>query len=379
MTSQQYRDDVVNGVLTLEQLQAKYKQKRDPSKPTIKDEQSLKVLRNKYKKESTVERAPTPEDPNDYFPQVEPAKITPTRRRQVERLSKFILTYGDGQVDFRRVIDPVTDEMELIPQHNIPMHRIIQQINAEYRPETTVNGGDFADFAASSRFDPDSDHYHKTMTPALRWIHDFYAQLVADNPAAHHVEVDSNHAIRPKKKVLRDAPEFYDFYRPGEDYPAWTYYSMANLGKLGIDFISGYGAAEFVYGEEYEAPPIVFKHGNFSSSAPGATVRKEAAENPHVNVVRFHGHNMEMIERTTRDGWQQFYLQLGSSCLNGGPVPGYRSAVDDRNRPVPYHNQGHQNSFAMIEDFQNGYYSISIIDVIDGKAWFRGKEYDGNE
>jgi len=313
----------------------------------------------------------------EYEP-VEPAKIRPTRARRAVRASRFILVHGDGQVDYRRIIDPVTDEMKLVPLHNVPMHQIIKQFNARFRPETTVNLGDFADMAALSRFASDSDHFHKTLGPSMRYIHDFYAQLVADNPDAHHVEVDSNHAVRPKRQILANVPAFHDFVRPGEDYPMMTYYYLANLGKLGIDFVSGYGAAQFVYGED-QGPPIVFKHGNHSSSNPGATVRKEAAENPEVNVVRGHGHSDEHVSITTRSGRRLFYHQIGSSCMNNGPVPGYHSAVDDHNRPVEYHNCRHQNTFAMIEDYGDGEYQVDIINVRDGRAYFRGEQFDGSQ
>lgn len=315
---------------------------------------------------------------NETFEPVEPAKITPTRKKRIQRLAKYILAYGDGQVDYRRIINPVTDEMELVPLHNVPMHNILKQFNARYRPETTVNLGDFADMAALSRFDPDSDHFHKTLAPSMRYIHDFYAQLVADNPDAHHVEVDSNHATRLKKQTLRNMPAMHDFVRPGEEYPMMTYYFLANLGKLGIDFVSGYGNAEFLYGEQYARPPILFKHGTHSSSNPGATVRKEALENPDVNVVRGHGHSDQEIRVTRRNGEVLFYKQLGSSCLNTAPVPGYHSAVDDHNQPVKYHNQKHQNTFALIEDFGNGRYNLNTITVVDGVTYFNGEIFDGN-
>lgn len=310
------------------------------------------------------------------FDPIEPAKIRPTRAKRLQRMSRFILVYGDGQVDYRRIIDPVTDEMKLIPLHNVPMHDIIKQFNAKFRPETTVNLGDFADMASLSRFDNDSDHFHKTLGPSLRYIHDFYAQLVTDNPDAHHVEVDSNHAVRPKKQVLKNIPALHDLVLPGDDYPLMTYYRLANLGRLGIDFISGYGNAEFVYGED-QGIPILFKHGTHSSSNPGATVRKEAQENPEVHVVRGHGHAHQEVRTTDRRGRQHFYMMLGSSCINNGPVPGYHSSVDDHNQPTTYHNRNHQNTFAMIEDFGNGHYNIDVITVENGRTFYRGEEYIG--
>lgn len=313
------------------------------------------------------------------FEPVEAANITPTEKRPETREMKWILVYGDGQVDYRRIIDPVTGEQELMPIHSLEAHNIIKQLNADFQPETTVNLGDFADMAAFSRFSPDSDHFHKTLGPSMRYIHDFYAQLRADNPDGHHVEVDSNHAVRPKKRVLEQLPALHDYIRPGEEhpYPMMTYYYLANLGKLGVDFVSGYGAAEFIYGQEYNAP-IAFKHGTHSSSSLGATVRKEAAENPHTHVVRGHGHRDEEVRTTDRYGVQRIYKMLGSTCLNNGPVPGYHSSIDDFNRPVSRFIN-HQNTVMLIADYQDGTYGWHTLDIINGKARFMGQEYNGNE
>lgn len=313
----------------------------------------------------------------DIYPRAESARITPTRRRRAERLARLILVYGDGQVGYRRIINPRTQEQELLPLHNVPMHNIIKQLNADLQPETTVNLGDFADFPEFSRFDPEDDHFHKTLTVSMQYIHDFYAQMRADNPDAEHVEVDSNHAVRPRKRILSQLPAYYDFYRPGENYPAGTYYSMANLEPLGVNFVSGYGNAEYVYGEE-QGPPIVFKHGTFTSSTPGGTVRKELQTNTEVNIVRGHGHRGEEVEHTTRDGWQLFYRQLGSACLNRSNVPGYHSAIDDFNRPTNNH-QDHQNELLIIEDYGNGNYTRTTLNVMDGITHYKDKVYDGNE
>lgn len=313
----------------------------------------------------------------DIYPRAESARITPTKRKRAERLARLILVYGDGQVGYRRIIDPRTQEQELLPLHNVAMHNIIQQLNADLQPETTVNLGDFADFPEFSRFDPQDDHFHKTLTASMQYIHNFYAQLRADNPDAEHVEVDSNHAIRPRRMILKNMPGYYDFYRPGEDYPAGTYYSMANLAPLGINFVSGYGNAEYVYGGD-TAPPIVFKHGTQVSSTPGGTVRKELSQNPEVNIVRGHGHRSEEVMHTTRDGWQLFYRQLGSACLNRSTVPGYHSAIDDRNRPVNSY-QDHQNELLIIEDYGDGNYTRTTLNVVDGVTYYDGKEYNGNE
>jgi hypothetical protein len=204
-----------------------------------------------------------------------------------------------------------------------------------------------------------------------------YAQLISDNPDATITEVDSNHTVRPARRMLERYPEWYGFTLPGEDYPMMSYYRLANLGVLGINFISGYGAAEYVYGTEYDTAPIVFKHGVHSSSSPGATVRKEAQQNPTVNVVRGHGHSYEHIAQTTRDGEVLHYIQLGTTCQTTGNVPSYHSAMNDHGHPVK-NQENWQNQLMMIHDI-DGRYQFDIIDIINGIATYRGIRYDGNQ
>ena len=329
------------------------------------------------------EYSQTPEDQVDnLFPQVESSVIRPTKRRRKEDVGyEEILGYGDGQVDFRLIRDPRTVETRVVPLHNVEMHRIILQMNAYYQPNRTINGGDFGDFAAFSRFPADSDHFTGSSTLAMQWIHDFYSQVVADNPnelfggTAIHSEVASNHTDRPRRKVLKEMPEMYNFYRPGEDYPAWTYPSMAKLGELGIDVKSGYPHGGIVTGEQ-GYPQVLWKHGDITAKN---AVAREAEQNPSINVIRWHNHREQYMKQTSREGNQMFYLVLGSSCLNGSTVPGYHSSVDDFNEPVEYHNQGHVNSFLWHRDYGQGRYENATIDVVNGKAYFDKMEWDGSE
>jgi hypothetical protein len=41
--------------------------------------------------------------------------------------------------------------------------------------------------------------------------------------------------------------------------------------------------------------------------------------------------------------------------------------------------RSHQNTFLMIEDYENGHYNVSTINVIRGIAHYRGKSYGTTE
>jgi hypothetical protein len=323
------------------------------------------------------EYSQTPEDIAEVFEPAVAAKITPTKRKRAERMGKQILVFGDSQIGYHRVYDQEGKD-SLIPTHSESALSVLTQINAHERPDTVVNVSDTVDLAEFGRFDPQSDSFHRTLSPSFQRAHNLYAQLRSDNPDGHLVEVDSNHTTRVHKNIMKKMPEMYGFKLPGEDYPLMSYYRLANLAPIGVEFIAGYGAAEFVYGEQYGAPGIIFKHGTTTSSGAGATVRKEAIQNPNHHVVRGHGHSYESIAQTTRNGDQLYYTQIGTTCDNKGVVPSYGSSMDDFGMPL-HKQENWQNQLMMIEDFEDGTYNFNMINIANGIAKYKGVRYDGNE
>jgi hypothetical protein len=283
------------------------------------------------------------------------------------------LVFGDSQIGYHRVYDEEGND-SLIPTHSEEALSVLTQINAHERPDYIVNISDTVDLAEFGRFDPKSDSFHRTLGPAFQRAHNLFAQLRSDNPEATMVEIDSNHTQRVHKRIMRQMPEMYGFTLPGESYPLMSYYRLANLEPLGVEFISGYGGAEYVYGEEY-GTPIVFKHGTHSSASPGATVRKEAQQNPTTHVVRGHGHKYEHIAQTTRNGEVLHYIQLGTTCENTGAVPSYHSSMDDFGHPVR-NQENWQQQLMFITDYENGVYQFDVIDIVAGIAHYRNRRYE---
>jgi hypothetical protein len=305
----------------------------------------------------------------DDFTPAAPAAILPTDRQPALRDHKILYVFSDAQIDYRRL-----PSGELRPIHDERALAVGRLICKDLAPDEIINLGDTVDLAALSRFKPDSDHFHRTLGPSFQRVHNYYAQLLADSPWAKITEVDSNHNSRLKTFVLNNVPSMYGLHRPGEDddYPVLSYPYLANLGKLGINWVSGYGAAEYVYGAEYDTPPIVFKHGN-SAVSSGSTAAKESKENPEVNVVRGHTHRMETHYRTTRAGNYLASVICGVMCRTTGEVPSYHSAVDDRGAPVRY-QEDWQTGVLVIRDYE-GKYQFDHVPIRDGVAFYNGKEY----
>jgi len=308
---------------------------------------------------------------SDFISQADPVNITPSKRKPINRDHKLIVAFSDSQIDYREIdgkLNPIHDERAL---------EVVRLMCQALRPDTIVNLGDTIDLSALSRFDKDSTHFDHSMQPAFNRVHRLYAELRADNPLARIVEVDSNHNTRLKKFMLKNASALYGLKQAGaeHDYPVMSYPYLANLGAVGVEWVSGYGGAELVYGEEYNAPPIIFKHGMYTGVS---VTNKEAIHNPETHVVRGHTHRPEVAHRTMRNGTYLTYMVVGVTCSITGDVPSVYSSVDDRNQVVRTQEKW-QQSLAVIHDYQDGTYQFDNVMIHSGIAKYNGKVYDGNE
>lgn len=293
-----------------------------------------------------------------------PARITPSRRKPVERDHKVLLVFSDMQIDFRRI------DNDLIPIHDEKAIEALIQLARDLQPDEMINCGDTVDLSALSRFNKDSDHFYRTLGPSFQRIHDIYAQLRSDNPNAKITEVDSNHHKRLTDFVLKQMPDFYGVRQAGnqDDYPVMTYPYLANLKHVGVDWVGGYGAAEYRYKDD-----LAFIHGQFSVSG-GSTASKLSKANPDRNIVQGHAHTVQEHHRTTRDGKYLGAYVVGALCRIDGVVPSYHSSINELGVPV-VRNENWQNGLAVIRDYGDGQYEFQHILVRDGIAFYKGKEY----
>lgn len=311
-------------------------------------------------------------DVEDVFEPAQPAKITYNRTKPPKRDHRVYVAMGDNQIDYRRL-----DDNTLEPLHDEAAMRVARLICSDLRPDEIVNLGDNVDLSSLSRFAPDSDHFHRTLGPSFQRAHDFYGELRADNPQAKIVEVSSNHEVRLRNWVLKNMPQIYGVRRPGEeeDYPVMTYPYLANLSHVGVDWIGGYGAAEYMIGGNED---LIARHGRETRTKTQSAASKIMSNYPETNNVHGHAHEMSMATRTLRNGRMLTSLAVGALCRTDGVVPGYHSAVDDRNMPV-MNQQNWQQGIAVIYDYGNSRYQFDSIPIQNGVAYYLGKEYNGNE
>lgn len=307
-----------------------------------------------------------------------PAKITPSRRKAIKRDNKKIFVFSDLQAGFRRILNYETGQEDMVSTHDERAMRVARLLCRDIAPDLIVNTSDSIDAAELGKYDKDSDHFYRTLTPAFQAVHDFYAELRSDNPRARIVEVASNHNERIAKYVLKNIPDMYGLQRASDNskYPVLTYPYLANLEHVGVEWIAGYPSAEFIYGEEYGRPPIVFRHGTENSSN-GTTASKIMKNHPETHNVHGHDHTSQEAWHTPRNGRPLGSFVVGALCKTTGVVPSYHSSVDDHGQMV-HHQENWAQSVMEITDYMNGDYDFKSIMIVDGVAYRDGKRYEAD-
>lgn len=328
---------------------------------------------------SSTKVRPTVESLAEQFVPATPARITPSRRKPVDLGYDNIFVFSDVQAGDRHIFNPRTGEYEKVTLHDPRAMRVARLICRDAHPKLIVNNGDTADFSSISRFKKDSNHFMNEMGPTFQTIHNMYAEYRADNPDARIVEVASNHNQRLTDWTLQNFPQMHNVYQAGSNskYPVLSYPFLTNLEHVNVEWLGGYPAGELVYGEEYDKPPIVFRHGT-ENSQNGTTASKIMKNHPETHNVHGHDHTQGESWHTTRNGNTLGNFVVGALCRTTGEVPGYHTAIGDDNKPVHY-QENWQQSVMIIRDYRNGEYEFIQIPIKDGVARYNGKEYRADE
>lgn len=379
----QYIADIFS--LTLPELQAKYKQKGNPYKPTIKDERSLTVLRQKYRNElktMSPESAPSPEndrlqkiaellersgiDPNDververanvwqgfiknndgeieyadlasvsfvpkqgdredlntlFITQAAPTNITPSTAKPSKRTDRLTLCAGDSQIGFRGG-EPFHDERAM---------DLFQQAVVDLKPDTIAFTGDMIDLPAMSRWEQRPDWQHTTQAAIDRY-HSFLAQTRANAPNAKIVVVHGNHELRMDTFVRRDAAALLGIRRANAEHElsVLTLQYLVKYDELEVESIDGYPNGCYWLEDN-----IKIQHGT-NVKKGGSNAAKYLSEED-TSTIFGHTHRVEAAYKTiaTRLG-SRTIAAASPGCLAriDGAVPGYGYSVDSSNNLVP--------------------------------------------
>lgn len=372
MITPQYIADVLT--LELEDLQAKYKQKSDPTKPTIKDQRSLDNLRRLYRKKlKEMERDPSQQPDNlteakklledmginledidnaeisfhvgyirnadgeieytkplpsirirnghaevsedAFIRQAAPTEIHPLEAPIIQRDDSLTVCLGDAQIGYRG------DE----PFHDEDAMSLSLMAIRELQPDNVVFTGDMIDLPNMSRWEQRQDWLDTTQRSIDRY-HEYLAQVRAVVPNARIVVVHGNHESRMDTTVRRDAAPFFGISRANADreLPVLTLPFLVRYEELNVEMVDGYPNAAFWLEDNLKVTHGTnTKKGGFNS---GKYLQEE-----NESTIFGHTHRLEMAQRriATRLG-SRVITAASPGCLArvDGAVPGYRYSVD---------------------------------------------------
>jgi predicted phosphodiesterase len=145
-----------------------------------------------------------------------------------------------------------------------------------------------------------------------------------------------------------------------EEYPYMPQYRFENIMDL-----KGRGYSYYPYGKLLQIGKLFFYHGGHYSTIFHT---RQHVMNFGKNVVYGHTHDVQRIG-VTHVGGAHHAFSLG--CLKD-MSPGKNMWL--RNRQVNW-----SHAFGIVDWFENGDFSLSVIDIQDGKAYVWGKLISGKE
>lgn len=299
----------------------------------------------------------------DFISQAKPVRIPARRTKPVKRDHKRILVFGDEQIGYRDI------NGELVPTHDEGALSAVRALARAIQPDVIVGVGDTVDMPNLSRFSPDSDHFtNKTFQESLNRLHQWDAELRADNPDADIVRLTGNHN-RLTKFVIDKAMALYGLKRANTDVPVLTLPFLVRAEENDIQYITGYPANEYRYDED-----LVFVHGNKVNSS-GSTAARMTKDYPDRNVVFGHIHKAERHTTTNYLGKYLTAITFGTLSRIDGFIPSFGNGVDDNNEVVPQY-ENWQQACGIIDDYGDGNYQFTTVFIRDGSLQYEGKEYN---
>lgn len=385
MITPQYVADVITKDLSY--LQAKYKQKSNPSNPTIKDERSLKSLRRSYEKLITkgiaaMEASPNPEKDRDVTEilrllQDAGIDVHSIENAQVGFHTSFIKNQ-DGEIEYTRplpsfkitrITDPEVTGDEFISQaqptiirptkrrkparegsltvcmgdaqigyrgdeafHDETAMELSALAVLELQPDNIVLTGDMIDLPAMSRFEQRTD-WQSTTQRSIDRYHAYLAQLRANAPDATIVVVHGNHEARMDRFIRQDAAQLLGLRRANaeRELSVLTLQYLVRYEELGVESIDGYPNAAYWLEDDLKVT-----HGTHTKKGGSNAARYLQTEDE--STIYGHTHRLEVAFRTqaTRLG-SRVIAAASPGCLAriDGAVPGVNYSVDNQNRLVP--------------------------------------------
>jgi predicted phosphodiesterase len=309
----------------------------------------------------------------DWMPvtQAQPVIINapkPAKSRKTKHEVHVILP--DPQIGYRKIgdtMDPFHDEraMDIAIQ-------ITSWLEENDKVDTVINLGDFLDLPAQGRFEQEAAFAATTQDSIDRGHLFLQQQRAAAGPKAKIVLIEGNHDRRMEKFINTNAASAFGLRRANtKGLPVMSIPYLLRLDEIGVEYIDAYPAGAYWINDRLRAI-----HGTKVRSN-GSTAAAYTNDTPHISTVFGHVHRQELQSRTVFDrqgSIKSVAISPGCLCRVDGAVPSVNGSTKTDGTPATYY-ENWQQGIAVITVDASGDFFTELVQIDNGKAWFRGKEF----
>lgn len=239
------------------------------------------------------------------------------------------------------------------PYYNKPAHEELLNLIARNKPDHLVANGDIIDLPTLSTYPPNPRH-DKEVNVGIDTTYQVLRELA--EAAGEHCQkymIPGNHEQRLYKYLNRNASEIRDIRRAGEDKSVLSLEYLLRLDELNYKWISGQ-YSDWPEATLWVTPDLAIKHGWFSKSGSGNTVRSAVKESG-VSLVLGHIHRAAKYYVYEYLAKRRLYgIEGGTMCdIEGGLA--YATSPD------------WQTAIVAIRVFKNGDHFADPVEFLNGR------------
>jgi hypothetical protein len=306
------------------------------------------------------------------FPVVQPAKPTivkpvPSKPKIVDATVTVILP--DPQIGYRRLVDGT-----MLPMHDEKAMNLCLQMMRFIRPDKVVNLGDFIDLPEWSAKFLILPEFVLTTQPSIDRAHKFLAeQRAVVGDSAEMVLIAGNHDARLPMAITRNAISALRLKRANlpESFPVLSMGYLLRLDELKVKYLGAYPAHKYKIAKGGKGQtPLYAIHGDKLDVAKVAKSERQSFVQGHIHRIALHSETYEVGGERE----QVVAFSPGCLCRVDGYVPSTKSAVNDDGIPVTRF-ESWQQGMAVITETKDGFWSLEMVSITDGKAIYRGRVF----
>lgn len=296
---------------------------------------------------------------------------SPKKIRSVKGAYNVAVILPDPQIGYRDLstgLDPFHDEKAM----DVAL-QIIGHLEEHDRVDSVINLGDFLDLPAQGRFEQEPAFTFTTQHAINRGHKFLQQQRAAAGPRAKIVLIEGNHDKRMEKFIMTNTMSVLGLKKANmpESMPVMSLPYLLRLDEIGVEYIDAYPAGAFWLNDRLRAV-----HGTKVRSN-GSTAAAYTNDAPHISTIFGHVHRQELQSKTVFDRLgpiKSMAVSPGCLCRVDGAVPSVNGATKIDGSPALYY-ENWQQGIAVIMYKKTGEFYTELVQIDNGRAVFRGREF----